>query len=80
MRLLTLRDAELISHCGRPRFQDRDDARVVEAKPEVVREGDLVFEDADILASFSADATAYATANTPEANPYPWWTWVNKES
>jgi hypothetical protein len=79
MRLLTLRDADLP-----PRValfsKTRDDARVVETKPEVVREGDLVFEDADILASFSADATAYATANTPEANPYPWWTWVNKES
>jgi hypothetical protein len=59
-------------------FKTRDDARVTES--EVVRMDDLGSDpdEAELLASLSEDAAAYATSKTPAANPYPWWTWVER--
>jgi hypothetical protein len=61
-------------------YKTTPDARVTESA--VVRKDDPAFDpdptDAQLLASLSADAAAYATANTPNANPYPWWTWVDR--
>jgi hypothetical protein len=56
-------------------FKTRGDARIADAKPEA-EVPDI--EDSDDQASLSADAAFYATAKTPSANPYPWWTWVDK--
>jgi hypothetical protein len=58
-------------------FKTHDNARVTE----VDRANDSVLDadgDAGFLAQFTANARAYATANTPAANPYPWWSWFDR--
>jgi hypothetical protein len=66
-------------------FKTNPDARVVDAGSEVVRMDGPVLDDdddaddrAEVLARLTADAAAYATAKTPKLDPYPWWTWVDR--
>jgi hypothetical protein len=57
-------------------YKVNTDAHV--AKSEVVRTDDSVLDDDGGLDTLTQDAAAYATTKTPKADPYPWWTWVDR--
>jgi hypothetical protein len=66
-------------------FKTNPDALAVDAGSKIARMDGPVLDDddddddsAEALARLTADAAAYATAKTPKLDPYPWWTWVDR--
>lgn len=62
-------------------FKTNPDARVVDARSKVAGKTHVetsVTDDDTAELQTELSASAYATANTPADNPYPWWTWVER--